>query len=165
MKKSKFYYWFATVTIAIMMMGCPYSSEIALSEATTKAADNLIGTWELSGSPGNFVEVKRAGGNSLEVTKTEPGYEGSDPTVTIYKGHLTDVNGTMFLNVKEDTDYASYYFYKLAKDGDFKMTVYSVTANVRETFTSSDEMKKFFASNMQNSYFYDSGEETYYKIK
>jgi hypothetical protein len=53
----------------------------------------------------------------------------------------------------------------LEKDGEFKIKVLEVTSYIRETFESSEDMKKFFASNMANSYFYTTEEVTYYKVK
>lgn len=166
MKASRILYSFALLTCAVLIMGCPYSSEIALSEATIKASDNMIGTWEESGNESVNIEIKRADGNKLEIIQTTKGEEGSEPTIETYAGHLTDINGTLFLNLEEKTEYSStFYFYKIVKDGEFKLVVYSVTPNIREKFENSADMKKFFAENMKNSYFYESTESTYHKIK
>jgi hypothetical protein len=163
MKTSKLLKWVALFVGAIVFMGCPYSSTVPLSATGTKISDNLIGTWELSGSPGTTAEIVRTSATTVNILKKAP----EDEAATTYVGTITDVNGTLFLNVKEegDSEYNSYYFYKITKEGEFKLTIHPVTTNIRETFENSDEMKKFFANNMQNSYFYDSGEETYYKIK
>jgi len=166
MKTSKFYNWIALCTGALMLMGCPYSSTVPLSDAGIKVADNLIGKWEQPEDAGVSIEIKRSGPNSVTVVKTEAGYEGGEPTISNYEAFLTDINGTIFLNVREVSEYeGSYYFYKLIRDGDFKLTIFPVTDNVRETFDNSEMMKKFFAANMQNSYFFNTGEETYYKVK
>lgn len=150
---------------AILFMGCPYNSEVPLSAQGAKITDNYIGTWEMSDTEGTKIEVKRGASNQMEIVKTEAGYDGGEPTITKYFGHFTDIKGTLFLNVKEDSEYSSYYFYKISPESDFKMMLIPVTANIREKFTNSDEQKAFFEKNMQNSYFYDTGEETYYKIK
>ena len=161
MKTSKILYALALVCGSFLFMGCPYSSSVPLSEATLKVADNYIGTWEKAGSEGETVEIKRTSATTMDVLQTST-YDG---TITTYHCHFTDVNGALFLNLKEDGEYASYYFYKLEKDGEFKIKVLEVTSYIRETFESSEDMKKFFASNMANSYFYTTEEVTYYKVK
>jgi hypothetical protein len=167
MKTSKLLSFMAIVAMAIVLMGCPYESAVPLSEANTKASDNMIGTWEESGNPSVTIDIVRGNGNFLKIEKVTKN-EGSEPTIEDYTAHITDVNGTMFLNVSEINEYdtePNYYLYKLEKNGEFKITVFEVTPNIKEKFTSSDEMKKFFASNMQHSFFYSSGEITYFKIK
>lgn len=151
----------AILVSAILLMGCPYNSTVPLSSTGAKVSDNLMGTWEKSGETKERIVVSRTNGNSFDITKTD-----SDGNSTLYHGHLTDINGTLFLNVKEDSDSPSYFFYKLEKDGEFKVTLVSVTSNIREVFENSDEMKKFFEANMKNSYFFEKdSEETYYKIQ
>ncbi len=167
MKISKFFQATAMSVGLLMLMGCPYSSTVALSEAETKVPAFLLGTWELSGSEsgGDKIEIKKDTDYVMAITKTTTGEYGSTDS---YTGYVSMVNNVMFLNLAEkseyDTDY-SYYLYKVEKQSDNKVILYSVTANIRETFDSSEKLKAFVASNMQNSYFFDSGEETYYKIK
>jgi hypothetical protein len=161
MKTSKILSIMALFVGAILFMGCPYSSTVPLSEASMKVADSYIGTWEKAGSEGETIEVKRTSATTMDVLQTST-YDG---TVTTYHCYFTDINGTLFLNLKEDGEYASYYFYKLEKDGEFKIKVLEVTSYIRETFESSEAMKKFFAANMNNSYFYSTEETTYYKVK
>lgn len=150
---------------AILFTGCPYNSEVPLTEKGAKVTDNFFGTWELSDSEGTKIEVKKGADNQMEIVKTEAGYDGGEPTVTKFFGHFTDIKGTLFLNLKEDSEYSSYYFYKITSESDFKVKLSPVTANIREKFSSSEEQRLFFEKNMQNSYFYDTSEETYYKIK
>lgn len=101
----------------------------------------------------------------MDVIKTTKS-EDSEPTIENYTVHVTDINGTMFLNVSEKTEYEpSYYFYKVIREGENKMTLSGVTENIREKFEDSGAMKKFFAANMQNSYFYDATDESYFKLK
>lgn len=161
MKTSKILSIMALFVGAILFMGCPYSSSVPLSAEGMKVADSYIGTWEKAGSEGETIEVKRTSATTMDVLQTST-YDG---TVTTYHCYFTDINGTLFLNLKEDGEYASYYFYKLEKDGEFKIKVLEVTSYIRETFESSEAMKKFFAANMNNSYFYSTEETTYYKVK
>ncbi len=146
----------------LLLSGCPYSSSVPLSESTMKIPDSFIGEWELSGaSDGDKVIVRRTSVSTVDIIKVS----GVDNSETTYAGHLTDINGELFLNLKESGDFGSFYFYKLKRDGDFKITLLPVTSYIRETFESSEEMKKFFEKNSGNSYFYTTDEETYYKTK
>jgi len=147
--------------IAFVLMGCPYNNDLPLSTTGMKIPDTLLGTWEVSGENGNKVQISKTSETTIGIAKTD-GYDG---TVSNYEGHITLIGGNMFINVKEGGDYATYYFYKVEKDGDFKVTIKPVTTYIREQFSSSEEMKSFFEKNMGNSYFYTTDEETYYKIK
>lgn len=158
------------LTIAVLALstflftGCPYSNENALSLPTAKVPSYLFGIWEQSDSEGVKIEIVQGEGNTAAITKTTVS-EGSDPTEEKYVGHLTDINGTLFLNVSESGEFLSYYFYKMTREGDNKIILSPVTGYIRETFEGSDDMKKFFAANMQNSYFFENADETYFKIK
>lgn len=165
MKKFRILQGLALLSCAIIFMACPYNSNVPLSTADTKAPAFLIGTWEKQDDATIQVEIKQGGGNSLDVIKTTKS-EDSEPTIENYTVHVTDINGTMFLNVSEKTEYEpSYYFYKVIREGENKMTLSGVTENIREKFEDSGAMKKFFAANMQNSYFYDATDESYFKLK
>jgi len=74
----------------------------------------------------------------------------------------------LFLSLHEDTEdtsYVTYYFYRINKEGSNKILVQSVTPNIDEKFTSGSEMAAFFGNHMQHSFFYDTSDETYYKIE
>jgi hypothetical protein len=167
MKHYRFSSLMGVFALCLVLMGCPYESPIPLSEAATKPSDNLFGTWEESGNPSVTITVSKADGNHMKVVKSTAN-EGSEPTIENYNAYITEISGKIFLNVSEVSDYETepkYYFYKIEKNGEFKLQLFEVTPNIRETFTSSDEMKKFFSANMNNSYFYSTGELTYFKIK
>lgn len=155
----------ALIVAAILFTGCPYTSDVPLSSSGSKVPTGLIGTWEDPDNPSERVEVKAATNNNIEIVKTTSS-EGSEPTVENYTGFFTDINGAIFMNLKENGEYStSYYIYKIEREGDNKIKLLSVTPNIDETFTSSEEMKKFFAANMQNSYFYETTETVYFKVK
>lgn len=156
---------FLTLT-SFLLFGCPYNSEVALSTADSKAGEFLVGSWELPESSGSVVRITKGTGNLLNIEKTEAGYDGGEPSITNYTAHVTEIGGKLFLNVKEESEFSSgYYFYKLEKESDTKIVLVPVTANIREKFTNSAEMRTFFEKNMKNSYFFDSAEEQYYKVK
>jgi hypothetical protein len=156
------------IGLAIFLMGCPYSSEIPLSSVNAKLNEQFIGKWELSGSPDNHLTVKKSSTGEVSIAKFEPGYDGAEGTTTNYVGNVTEVKGVLFLSLREeteDTSYATYYFYRINKEGANKIMVQSVTPNIDEKFTSGSDMSAFFAANMNNSYFYETTDDTYYKIE
>lgn len=161
MKIKKFWASLSVIAIALVLMGCPYSSSVALSEATTPVPANFIGTWEKEGSDGELTEVVKTGEYTVEARQTST-YDG---TVTTYAGHFTKIGNNLFLNLKENSEYSSYYFYKINSKGDFKFTLMEVTPYIKETFEDSPSMYKFFEANMNNSYFYTSEETSYFKVK
>lgn len=160
---TKFYQFALLCASVFLLTACPYSSEVALSGADTKAPDYLIGTWAIvENTTGDQIKVARGTGNELKIDKIA----GDNGAVTNYNGHITMINNVMFLNLAEIDEYSkTYYFYKIERVSDNNIKLFSVTANIREKFDSSEKMKAFFRSNMQNSYFYDFGEENYTKVK
>lgn len=151
----------ALIVMALVLMGCPYTSTVPISEPTVAVPDTFIGTWERKDSEGEKTEVKRTGPNTFDVI--QPGME--EGSSTVYKGFFSEVNGQLFMNVKEDNDYSGYFLYKVEKEGDFKITLKEVTPYIRETFESSTQLRTFIEKNMQNSYFFTTEESSYYKIK
>lgn len=154
----------AVVITAILFAGCPYSADVALSDASTKVQDAFIGTWEQnngSNEGGDKIEVKRGTGNYLSIMKTAT----SDGSKTEYTGHFTDINGSLFLNLKENSEYAQYYFYQVEKQGEFKVVLHEVTPYIREKFEDGASMKAFFEKNLANSYFYTTDDMVLNRIK
>jgi hypothetical protein len=151
----------SVAAMALVLMGCPYSSTIPLSDPIVKVPDSFIGSWEKKDSEGEVTEIKRTGPNTFDIV--QPGME--EGSQTIYKGHFSEIGGQLFLNVKEDNEYSGYYLFKIEKEGDFKMKLLEVTPYIRETFDNSNQLRAFVEKNMQNSYFFTTEESSYYKIK
>ncbi len=165
MKISKLLTICSFVISAFLFTGCPYDNENPLSEASGKFPPYLLGIWEQADNTGVKVDVKAGDNGTAKIVKTTIN-EGSDPTIENFSIHVTEIEGVTFLNVKELSDFGNtFYFYKVTKESDNKIVLSAVTSNIREKFESSDVMKKFFATNMKNSYFFDITDETYYKIK
>lgn len=165
MKSTKILAILTFVVSAFLFTGCPYDNENPLTPATGKFPANLLGMWEQSDNTGVKVEVKPGEGGTAKIVKTTIN-EGSDPTIENFLGHITDIDGVIFLNVTDQSEFGkTYYFYKITKEGDDKLVLSAVTSNIREKFETGEAMKKFFAANLKNSYFFDSTDETYNKIK
>jgi hypothetical protein len=146
-----------------LLTACPYSSEIALdSKPTLPIDEQLIGTWEQRSSTDYQYVVSKIDRYTYQFEKITV----SSGEKTIYNAFLSDVSGEKFMNVYEvSAESKTYYFYKLEINSPQNFKMISVTPNIDETFTSSEEMKKFFAQNKHLSFFFEKDEEEYIKIK
>ena len=77
--------------------------------------------------------------------------------------HLTTVGTTIFMNMQKEND-NNYYLHKMEIDGD-KITVFEVTDNIDEKFSSSEDLKAFVTKYKDLSFFYNKDEETYIRGK
>jgi hypothetical protein len=163
MKSAKFAALFGA--LSLMFMGCPYESKVPIDDPSNAKADKeLVGKWEEKGSD-DYSWKSELDGNMYRIEKVNI-KEGGDPT--IYKGFLSDVGGTPFLNVYEVDEYSStdkkYYLYLVEKKGEERVKLKAVTDNITEEFTSSTELKAFIKKNMGISFFFNKDDEkTFYK--
>jgi len=156
---------FALIAALLVLTGCPYSSEISLTPGRTANAQFLSGGWDSSGddySEAEHYDISVGKDQQLSIVKSG----SEDGSVVNYKGYLSDIEGTLFLNVHEEVEPGvepMYYFYKIDKTSDTEFVLFEVTENIRERFGKPEEMVKFFRENMHLSFFYTAGEVTYYK--
>ncbi len=147
------------------LTGCPYSSEVPLDQPTTKIDQNLLGKWVKKSEDEHpkFYLVTKLNETTLQFAENE--YSSSDKKYNSkeYKGHLTIIGNTKFLNLERD---AKYYFHKIEMSStNQSFTLFEVTDNIDETFSTSAEMKAFFTKYKDLSFFYNKDEVTYNKSK
>lgn len=164
MKSLKFAALFGA--LSLVFMGCPYEAKVPIDDQSNSKPDKgLVGKWEEKGSDDYEWNVELADGMYRIEKKNIK--DGGDPT--IYKGFLSDVSGTTFMNVYELDEYGSssdrkYFLYRLTKKGDDRVTMDAVTDNITEEFTTSAELKAFIKKNMDISFFYNKDDKkTFYK--
>ncbi|NNM95169.1 MAG: hypothetical protein HKL88_06875 [Bacteroidia bacterium] len=156
MKKLLFIFAFAL--ISMLFMGCPYGSDVPIDKTPSVKIDaNLIGVWSPTGfdSTSTYTVSKTDDYNYLIKKESTT---GNETTVTKYKAFLSDAGGKTFINIWADDDSQTpkYYFYRLGWSADNKqLTMYEVTDNIKEAFTSSDDLKKFIKDNCSLSFFYN----------
>jgi len=153
------------VAIVVLFAGCPFSSVVPIDEGTVKVDDKLAGQWisvadTETVNPTYFVITKE---DNFHATAIKKEFSSSDSTYSETKYHLTfsDVKGETFMNAMEDegSTYSLYKFTYDEKSG--KVNTSEVTDYIKETFSSSAELKAFIAKNKSNSYFYTNTSETY----
>jgi len=157
-------FYLSTLFFAIILFsGCPYSSEVAIDASPKIKVDkSLLGKYELRSSTDYIYKVTSVDDYTYHIEKKSK----TDGEPENYKGFISEIEGVKFFNIYEDKDDAEmkYYFYKLdAPPGTSLFTMLPVTENIDETFTSSEELKKFFKANMNLSFFYAKDEESYIK--
>jgi hypothetical protein len=153
------------LTIVILIAGCPFSSSVPIDEGTVKISPEMIGEWissadKESANPTYFIITKddkfRATAKKMEYSSSDSSY-----SETIYHLTFSDVNGETFMNAQEEegTTYSLYKFKFDEKTGEASTS--EITDYIKETFSSSAELKDFIAKNKSNSYFFTNTNETY----
>jgi|GEM_PF-741372 len=152
-------------TIVIVLAGCPFSSSVPIDEGTVKVSSGLVGEWVSTGDKESanatyFIVTKD---DKLHATAKKKEYSSSDSSYseTIYHLTFSDVNGETFMNAieEEGTTYNLYKFKFDEKAGEIYTS--EVTDYIKETFSTSAELKDFIAKNKSNSYFFTNTSETY----
>lgn len=153
-----------------LFCGCPYNSEVPIdSSPTTPIIKELFGTWAENDSASKRYVIEYENDfvytiEELQLNSTKGEYE----QFTTYSAYLSNIDGTIFLNVKEKKGsnnpfYTSnYYFYKLQVFRD-SVILTPITEYIREKFNNSNNLRLFFSANMKNSYFF-AQDQKYFRI-
>jgi hypothetical protein len=160
---------FGLLSIVVLLAGCPYSSSVPIDEGTVKISSELVGQWMStadmeSENPNYYVITKD---DKFHATAKKMEYSSSDSSYseTIYHLTFSDVNGETFMNAMEEEG-TTYSLLKFRFD-EVKGEIYTseVTDYIKETFSTSAELKDFIAKNKSNSYFFTNTSETYVRKK
>ncbi len=139
------------VSLAILLCSCPYESVVPIDEPRVKINPKILGTWEET-EDHDVYKVSRKDDFTYSIDVTE----NKDNKANHFIAFLSTVNGATFLNLSEIKPADSgkkYALYKIEMPGDDMVKIFAVSDNIREQFTSSQDLKKFIATNMKNSYF------------
>lgn len=149
--------------IAVVLGGCPYKSDVPLAATGKKINAVLLGDWEpKSQSSTEKYEITKDNDFTYKITKTSK--NAKEPT--IYKAYIVDVDGVTFMNLWQEGEMAEkgYYIYKVEiNGGNNKITLSSVTENITEKFTTSDELIAFIKKYKSLSFFFDKTQDVYIK--
>ncbi|NVO19243.1 MAG: hypothetical protein HXX13_06050 [Bacteroidetes bacterium] len=159
----------ALLGLVILLAGCPYSSSVPIDQGSIKIPKSLVGKWVKSSDDQTenptYFEISIDESNASKATALKYEYSSSDSTYqsTRYQLTFSDVNGDMFMNAMEDggSTYSLFKFNFDESSGD--VTTYEVSDYIKETFSSSTELKGFIAKNKENSYFFTNTVDTYKK--
>jgi hypothetical protein len=136
-----------------IISGCPYETHVPIDAPSVKIDPGLLGFWVEQDNEN--VKYSVTGKDDftyhIEVTQMEENDRES------YLAYASQVNKIMFLNISrtEPSDNSpAFLLYKMEFKNDQWLTLSEVTDNIDETFSSSQELKKFISKNMSNSYFF-----------
>ena len=159
---------FKTLSIAFLaciLTGCPYTSSVPIDEPNVKVDKKFIGKWvktdDLTADNPSYYEIDRHDKFLYKITDNS--YNSMDSTYSreMYISHVTDIEGTTFMNMQKDGT-GDYYLHKVVLN-DKVMTFIEVTENIDEQFDTSAELKAFIAKYMHLSFFYNKEEVEYTK--
>jgi len=149
----------------VLLTGCPYSSSVPIDEGTAKVPSGLEGKWLTTGDEENknptYFTISKD--DKFHATATKMEYSTSDSTYnqTIYHLTFSDVGNEIFMNAlaEGETNYNLYKFVFDEKNG--QISTSEVTDYIKETFSTSKELKEFILKNKSNSYFFTNTTDTY----
>lgn len=148
------------LSLMIVFYGCPYESLVPINDPTLAIDKKLLGKWE-PGKEGEIYTIKKQDEFNYTIDSEKGDKKES------YTAFLSDVNGTLFLNLSESknaNDPKKYLFYMIEWINESSFKLYPISENVREKFKTKEELKKFIAENMKNSYLFEK-EGTLTRIK
>lgn len=161
----KLLYSSGLLCMLLLLTACPYSAEFPLSEPNETVKKEYLGTWIEEGDSKNpsYWIINKLTDKTYKFEKHEYSDYDKKFNVTSFYGHFTKMGTINFLNLKEE-EVGKYSFFKLELSGDKKqMTIYEVTDNIDETFSSADDLKAFFEKHKDLSFFYNKDEKKYKK--
>lgn len=151
-----------------LLMGCPYETEVPISEPTIKFPAELLGKWEPKSSGDEIIMIKRKTDYIVNISKIKKEPK-EDEKPEEYEAFLSEVDAVKFLNIselKEQGSDANYCLYKFeVSENGSRITLNAVTENIDEQFSNSAELKAFIQKNMHLSFFYEKEDEIYQKLK
>jgi hypothetical protein len=143
----------------VVFAGCPYGSEVSIDKASVKVDEKLLGKWEPKSSSDDQITVTKADQFTYKIEKRTK----NSADVTVYKGFLSTVDGTKFINIfEESASTPTYYLYKLdISSSGAKATLAPITDNIDEKFETSEALKAFIQKYKDLSFFYVKEEDVF----
>ena len=158
----------ALCSMVMLLTACPYQSKVPISNAEEKVSKDLFGKWistsEMEYDNPTYYVIKKF--NKTKYDVVEKSYSSYDSTYSDkqYYMHSSQVGDRTFMNIEDASSNDGYYLYYI-EIGDDEFTLFEVTDNIDEQFTSSLDLKKFVEKNMNYSFFYNKSETKYVKKK
>lgn len=179
MNMKKTIYSFALLCMAVLFMGCPYQSKVAIDEPSIKIPAEMINTWEKESSDKNADQFVITKDNEfvMRVLKKTTSSSG-EITKYYYKGFISKIDKVEFLQIYEVEDdwkdktttddqgntvpNKEYYLYKFTHGSSYiKATLHPITENVTDEFKTSAELRAFLDKYKDISFLYDKDSEKY----
>lgn len=157
----------AIAAFSFLLMGCPYETEVPISEPNLKFPAELLGKWQPVNSSEDIMTIKKKTDHVVSITKTKK-QPGLDDKPEEFEAYISQVGAVTFLNIseaEEDVSDGKYYLYRMevAANGS-RITLRAVSENIDEQFNTSAELKAFIEKNMHLSFFYEREDEMYQRV-
>ena len=144
----------------LMFWGCPYSSKVQLGNPVEAIMPELLGSWspaeEINSEFPSYYALTELDSVHYQIIHYQYNNDQQEYTPLEYVGHTTKIGELTFLNVDQsENDTFLLYRIEISRG---EIVLYEVTDNIDEEFQSTEEMHKFFAKNMNSSFFYNKDE-------
>lgn len=153
----------------VLLTACPYQSEYPLDSASSPLDATLFGKWVkqeefMPEHPPYYVFGKADDTHYVieEHEWSEGNKRGSYKKKREYAAHFTTIDGTTFVNMRSGD---TYHFSKLDMIAPDEFRLLEVTDNITEKFSSSADLRTFFARHKGLSFFYNQSSKALYKKK
>lgn len=141
----------------IILMGCPYESQVPISSPSIPVDNRLFGKWVCDDEVYNSYFVTKASETEYNILQQNVGQ------TTRFKGYLSEVKGHMFMNLYSDS-IGKYYLYrvKLEPSGS-KLTLLPLSHNLPDHFGSMDALKSYVEKNVNFQSLYSEADKAQYQ--
>lgn len=140
---------------SFIFLGCPFTSSVPLDKNPEITVDSkYLGKWGTSNT--NYYVVSKKSNYVYSIINMELDSNGIEEVSSKYEGFFSKVANITYLNLKDlglEPQDKEYLIYKIEYEGG-SIFLTGVTPYIKEEFTDSKEMKKFFEKNQNNSYFF-----------
>lgn len=135
------------------LFGCPYESQVPISQPTVPVDNQLFGTWVSKDEVYNTYTVTQASETEYNIVQ----YNISN--TSYFRGYLSEVRNNIFMNLYSDST-KSYYLYKVKVDptGN-KFTLIPLAQRLPDHFGSMDGLRNYLEKNMNFQSFYDENDK------
>jgi hypothetical protein len=152
----------------VFLFGCPYQSQVPVSEATLELDNSLFGKWQkvetITDENPSYLEVSQADEAHLSVLEFQFDQTDSVYKSKSYSAHLSQVGEHTFVNLLENQT-PPFMIYLLDRTGHSTFILREVTDNIDEKFNSSADLSAFLGKYAELSFLYSKEETAYQKMK
>ncbi|MCX7833680.1 MAG: hypothetical protein N2490_05670 [Ignavibacteria bacterium] len=156
---------FVLFLFTLLFTGCPYKSNFPIDKSPEIPVDTkLIGKWGTSGT--DYYNVSKKSNYLYSIIYVTLDSNDVEEISDKYEGFLSKVDNVTYLNLRDlsaSEGEGEYYLYKFEYKND-KIILTGVTPYIKEKFSDSEDLKKFFKKNQENSYFFTDPQE-YQRIR
>ncbi len=145
------------VFCSLALLGCPYESQVPISHPSIPVDTRLLGKWESKDEVYNSYTVSKASPTEYHIV------QHNISNTSYYKGHLSEVRGSLFMNLYSDST-RSYYLYRVRLDSSGnKFLLIPVSRDLPDHFGSVDGLRNYVEKNMNFQSFYNDKEKAEYE--